>query len=132
MKRSSGMFAPFCKVKVTVISVSMPVPLTSPSPCAEWQSPQEKSAPGTLPFFHDAPSCLWRNRRHQMVLHFEGENADHRLINAFLGESSMLDCLLDRLKIVPQFRYAGSSKTRKVLEASDLSGLLNGIEVGTS
>ena len=49
-----------------------------------------------------------------MVLHFEGENADHRLINAFLGESSMLDCLLDRLKIGPQFRYAGSSKNHVV------------------
>ena len=28
--------------------------------------------------------------------------------------------------------HLGSTKTRKVLEASDLSGLLHGIEVGTS
>ncbi len=32
---------------VTVIGDSIPVPHTSPSPCAAWQSPIEKSAPGT-------------------------------------------------------------------------------------
>ena len=47
VKRSSGSLARFTRPKrsVTDIGVSMPVPLTSPSPCALWQSPHEKSAP---------------------------------------------------------------------------------------
>ena len=31
---------------VTAASISIPVPLTSPSPCAAWASPTESSAPG--------------------------------------------------------------------------------------
>jgi hypothetical protein len=35
------------KRRVTAASTSIPVPQTSPSPCAKWTSPTEKSAPGT-------------------------------------------------------------------------------------
>src|SRR5204863_9920381 len=49
IKCNLGICALFCNLNfsVTNILVSIPVPFTSPSPCAEWQSPQENSVPGT-------------------------------------------------------------------------------------
>ena len=59
-------------------------------------------------------SDLWRNRGHNMVLHFESENADHRLIDALLGERPIPERLLDRIKIGRHFSEAGSSKNNVV------------------
>src|SRR5260370_998899 len=57
---------------------------------------------------------LWRNHRHEVVLHFESENADHRLINTCLGESPILERLLQRGKIARHFPDAGSSNDHVV------------------
>ena len=49
-----------------------------------------------------------------MVLHFESKNADHRLIDALLGERPIPERLLDRVKIGRHFPEAGSSKNNVV------------------
>src|SRR5260370_23793750 len=61
-----------------------------------------------------AASYLWRNHRHDVVLHFESENADHRLINTCLGESPILERLLQSGKIDRQFPDAGRSNDHVV------------------
>ncbi len=49
-----------------------------------------------------------------MVLHFESKNADHRLIDALLGERPIPERLLDRIKIGRHFPEARSSKNNVV------------------
>ena len=66
------------------------------------------------PVAFDGTSDMWRNRRHDVVLHFESEDTGHRLIDALLGERPIPERLFERGKIVSHFPDAGSSKNHIV------------------
>src|SRR5437763_3974960 len=64
--------------------------------------------------FFAAASWLWRNRRHDVVLHFESKNADYRLIDALPGKRPIPERLFERGKIGRHFLDTGGSQNHIV------------------